>query len=431
MKTQPNATADGKLPLPGGQFRGFLLFFHIVFLGMVGFTLYAHLRHVGNRQEHGGVLIGLVALQTLLYLCFFALPSLAQKSPAWKWFRDLLGKVSNPDNPDWPALRWWLFYFVASVALVLAECRIEPAFGWALVAYVGQISSFPFRVSVPLTAAVLGAWLLNQFGWTALASWDFRRWFVLVIQFIPGLAFLLFVGRVLRTSGERGELIEKLKAAQHELELARQRDAELAVLQERERLARDLHDNLGHSLVTLTVQLEAAQRLLATEPGRAGALLAEMQNLTRSSMEDLRRSLANLRARGLGDRRLADALQLLCNEAAQNSAMKIECRLADGTERLPPLVAEALWRVAQEALTNVQKHAQANHVGMDLTLQPKEVRLRVSDDGHGLPPDVDGKPGHYGVRGMRERVEGLGGTFSLAANGHCGTVIEARLPLIT
>jgi signal transduction histidine kinase len=120
----------------------------------------------------------------------------------------------------------------------------------------------------------------------------------------------------------------------------------------------------------------------------------------------------------------------LCDEVTRRAGINIEHQLADGVDHLSPVVAEGLWRVAQEALTNVEKHAQARHIRVDLTLQPKEVLLRVSDDGNGLPPGAEAKPGHYGVRGMRERVEGLGGTFTLAVDGNRGTVIEAHVPVI-
>jgi len=430
MNSKSSSKSDGQFPLPGRQFRRFLLFFHIVFLGMLALTLYSYLHRAGNPGGRGFILAGLVAIQFLLYVGFFAMPSLAEKSPAWQWYRNVLTKISDPGNPDWPALRWWMLYIVASVAVVLAECRIESAFGWTLVAYVGQLSGLPFRLSVPTTMAIVVAWLLNQFGWTTLASWGGGRWFTFLIQVMPGLVFLLFVGRIIQTSSERGKLIIELEAAKRELELARQRDSELAVLQERERLARDLHDSLGHSLVTLTVQLEAAHRLMGTEPARAGALLAEMQNLTRASMEDLRRSLANLRATGLGDRPLIEALRNLCADARQRSGTSVECDLADGANHLPPRVAEVIWRLAQEGLTNVEKHSQARRVQVNLRAQPKEVLLQVRDDGIGLPPGAESKPGHYGLRGLRERVEGIGGTLTLTTPDGQGALIEARIPLI-
>jgi signal transduction histidine kinase len=430
MNSKSASTGDFKAPLPARQFQGFLLFFHVVFVGMMGLTLFAHLHLAKEMGWPDFTLAGLVLLQILLYLCFFAIPSLAENSPAWKWFRIILGRLSDPRNPDWPAWRWWILYIMASVAIVLAECRIEPAFGWALVAYVGQISALPFRISVSLAVAIFGAWLLNQFGWSALATWGFVRWFDLLVAVTPGAVLLLFLGRIVATSGERGKLIAQLQAAKQALELARDREVELAALRERERLARDLHDTLGHALVTLTVQLEAAQRLQAADPARVPTLLAELQKLTRSSMEDLRRSLANLRTSGLGDRPLAGSLQTLCAEAGRHSGAAIDCRVAEGADALPPAVAEVLWRVVQEGLTNVEKHAHAQHVAVNLDLPPKEVILRVSDDGVGLPPGAEEKPGHYGLRGLRERVEGLGGMFTVGPAGSSGTVIEARIPVI-
>jgi len=178
------------------------------------------------------------------------------------------------------------------------------------------------------------------------------------------------------------------------------------------------------------VQLEAAQRLQATDPVRVATLLAEMQKLTRSSMEDLRRSLANLRTSGLGDRPLTESLQTLFAEAGKRFGAAIDCQVAEGADALPPAVAEGLWRVAQEGLTKIEKHAHAHRVEVNLTVHPKEVVLRVNDDGAGLPPRAEEKPGHYGLRGLRERVEGLGGAFTVAPAGTSGTLIEARIPVI-
>jgi signal transduction histidine kinase len=430
--TSASSSADLTAPLPARQFRGFLLFFHIVILGMLALTLIAHLRHVtGALGASDFTLIGLVVIQSFLYVCFFALPSLAEHWGARRWFGVIFRDMNEFGRVNLRlALRWFAGFLVVSVALVLAECRVEPAFQWALIAYVGMISSLPFRFSVPATMAIFGAWLLNWFGWSALTTWGFLRWFDLLVQVTPGAALLLFMGRIITTSGERGKLIAELQAAQQALELAHERELELAALRERERLARDLHDTLGHALVTLTVQLEAAQRLQGVDPARATTLLAEMQKLTRSSMEGLRRSLDNHRTPGLGDRSLPEALQALCAEAANRCGAAIDCQLAEGADSLPPAVAEALWRVAQEGLTNVEKHAHARHVRMNLTLPSKEVVLRATDDGIGLSPGAEEKPGHYGLRGLRERVEGLGGTFTVATAGTAGTVVEARLPLI-
>ena len=355
------------------------------------------------------VLAGLVAVQVVLYVWCFAIPTFNERWPSWPW--------------------WWA-YLAASVLIVLAEARIAPGFQWFLVAYIGQVSALPLRTSVPVSVVIVGAALLNKVGWAGLVASGIGDWFETLFTVAPFLALILFMGRLVATSAERGILIRDLEAAKKELEQARDRELELAALRERERLARDLHDNLGHSLVVLTVQLEAAQRLLAAEPARAAALLTELQKVSRSSMEDLRRSLANLRAPGLGDRPLGDALRALCADAGGRFGAAVECAVSGGAGALRPAVAEVLWRVAQEGLTNVGKHAQARHAAVHLDVQAGEVLLRVTDDGIGVQPGAEQKPGHYGLRGLRERVEGLGGTFTLGPAGSRGTVLEARVPVI-
>jgi signal transduction histidine kinase len=233
------------------------------------------------------------------------------------------------------------------------------------------------------------------------------------------------------TSSERAGLIADLQAAQRALEVARQRDAELAALRERERLARDLHDSLGHALVALSVQLEAVQRLYAVDPARASAQVDAMKDLVRASMAELRRALEGLRTPGLGDRSLPQALHALSREVGARAGMEVRCQIAEGADPLGPAVSEALWRMAQEALTNVEKHADARHIQVCVEMAPHAVTMRISDDGCGLPSDAASRSGHYGLRGMRERLEGLGGTLTLHSNGQHGTLVEARLPIIT
>jgi signal transduction histidine kinase len=232
-----------------------------------------------------------------------------------------------------------------------------------------------------------------------------------------------------RTSQERGELIAELQAAKAELELAQRREAELAVLRERERLARDLHDSLGHTLVALSVQLEAIQRLYRVDPDQASAQVDEMKALTRSSMDALRRSLAGLRAPGLGDSALRPALQALCVDFGERTGIDVACQIDQAADRLRPALAETLWRVTQEALTNVEKHAQARQVGVILSCEPSSVLLEVTDDGVGLPPGAAEGLNRFGLRGMRERVEGLGGALTCRGTEE-GTAVKARLPII-
>ena len=139
------------------------------------------------------------------------------------------------------------------------------------------------------------------------------------------------------------------------------------------------------------------------------------------------RTLDALRAPDAADQSLREAIEPLATSLATRTGLKITCRI-DDTLTPPPPVAETLRRVAQEALANIERHAAATTVSLTLDARPDAFTLTITDDGRGLPADAETRPGHYGLRGMRERVESLGGELSLSANG-VGTVIRARLPV--
>lgn len=418
MKASDSATAATRstaLPLPEGQFKRFITVFHVVFIGGLLCSLFFHWRRTGiawNWREMSLWL--LVASQIGLYLRYFVFQLNPQLSP-----------------------KLWAAYFLAAFSLWLGEWRLEPSFEWAVGALLGQMFGvLSPRSSIPASGLVFVIYFGLKLGWdrlTTLAPWE---WVMGLAVIASWSALGLFIHRLVVTSSERARLIQELEAARRHVELARQRDAELAALRERERLARDLHDSLGHNLVTLTVQLEAGERLCSVDPPRAASLLTQMKQLTRSSTEELRRSLAGLRASGLGDRSLQDALPILCAELSQRAGLKINCQIQDGTDQLPPTVSETLWRVAQEGLANTEKHAHAAEAWIRLEVKngasaSRQAILNVADNGVGMSTGADAVPGHYGLKGIRERVEGLGGTFELASNFPRGTTIEVRIPVVT
>lgn len=407
---KPASQGDKQPPLPPNQFKWFMLFWHAFLLGGLLFTLVVAIqRHPEAPLWRWAALGAIIAVQASVYLMMF--PTRVSK------------QYSLPA---------WAAYFGLSLGLWVLECRIDDHFEWVIGAYLGQmIGALPPKCSLPAVAVILAGYLGWHFGfdgWPRLSGWLYAGSAGAVLSWV-GMA--LFMRRLVVTSQERAALIEELRAAQRELELGRERDAELAVLRERERLARDLHDGLGHALVTLSVQLEAVQKLREIDPAKAGAMIEDMKRLTRSSTEALRRSLANLRAPGLGDRRLAEALRTCCDEAAQRAGWQVNAKFDERADTLPPRLAEVLWRVGQEGLANIERHAGARRVALELTIEPNEARLRLEDDGTGLPEQPENKPGHFGLRGLRERVEGLGGTFALSAARPRGTIIEARLPVLS
>lgn len=396
-------------PLPLAQFKRFLVVFHTVFVGGLLFLLLLRwTRPAFSWSWHDAVLIGLVAGQLVLYFRFLVFPS--------EW-------TLRP--------RWFIGYFVTSYALWFFEWQLEPGLEWAVWAYMGQMfGSLRPRLSVPLSLAVFAAYFGRKLGWSGMKSLGLTDLLSGGAVILGILSVGLFLYRLVVTSMDRARLIEELKRAQQELEGARAADAELARLRERERLARDLHDSLGHGLVTLSVQLEAVQRLIAVDPAKASAMLGQMKDLTRSSMEQLRRSLAGLRSPGLGDRALLAALTALCEETRERCGLQLSCEVPDTAPVLPRDVEETLWRAAEEAVRNAERHAKAGQISVALHVRPDRVRLSVSDDGIGMPPDAEVRNGHFGLRGLRERVEGQGGTLKIASHAAKGTTIEAQIPLI-
>ena len=338
------------------------------------------------------------------------------------WFYVLSGRYPFPTRSH-------LIYFGGGLLAWAVEYQLYPNLFYLLFTFMGQA----FGMLAPAGAfAVMGFVLLMLLGQST--SWRFGglaagQLYGLLVGFGGLAATYLFIYGAMRTSASRGQLIQELKQAKRELESSRQRDAELAVLRERERIARDMHDSLGHALVALTVQLEAVQRLYRVDPERASAQVDQIKTLTRESMDALRRSIAGLRASGLEGRTLGAALTQFCVTVGERSHLDVRCAVASALPELRPELADALWAVAQESLVNVERHARARHV--DVTLQPAAgqpgwVELLVRDDGVDIAAGDLEQAGHFGVRGMRERMDTLGGVFEIISDG--GVRVRAAAP---
>lgn len=405
-ETRSSHLADSELPIPAQHFELYGRFWDVASLLIFNLAAVAVLITNANGLTWREWLVAALSIgQGLLY--FFCIT-----------------------RGGWPVSRRNLaLYFVGGVCMWGLACWLNPFTWWLGFTYFGQMFGLlPLRAVIPgtaivtfLLALIASDWNIRQIPLGAAIGFTF--------QWLAGMAVFLFIYGIIRTSRERAKLITKLEAAQKELELARQRDAELATLQERERLARDLHDSLGHALVAISVQLEAIQRLYKVDSEQASKQVDELKNLTRASMDDLRRSLAGLRAPGLGERRLSDALQALSVDTGQRAHLEIKCHITEGANQLSPTHAETLWRVAQEALANIEHHADAHTVQLQLDIESDAALLSIQDDGRGLPPDAEKQTGHYGLRGMRERVEGLGGTLTLTGNDN-GSRVDVKLPIL-
>jgi two-component system NarL family sensor kinase len=199
--------------------------------------------------------------------------------------------------------------------------------------------------------------------------------------------------------------------------------------EERNRLAREIHDTLAQGLTAITLQLEAADALLeaGTQTARARQMVQQALTLTRSSLDDARRSVLDLRAAPLEGRNLSEALKALCADYEKRFGVSVKY-IAIGKCDLPLRIEAGLYRVAQEALTNAARHADAKRITVTLEIDAEEVCLMIVDDGRGFDPThVD--EGRYGLIGLNERVKLLGGTLELTSVPGVGTQLDVDIPL--
>jgi signal transduction histidine kinase len=202
----------------------------------------------------------------------------------------------------------------------------------------------------------------------------------------------------------------------------------LAVSQERNRLARELHDTLAHSLSGVTVQLEAVEALWDANDQDARRMLDQALLSTRSGLTEARRALQSLRASPLEDLGLALAITDLVESAAARANLKLELNINGHLEDIPMEIEQSVYRIVQEALTNVSRHAQATSLHVALTREEDCLSVLVRDDGHGFDPaEVSGA--RYGLKGLRERAEMMGGALQIDSNPQGGTSVRLQVPV--
>jgi signal transduction histidine kinase len=208
---------------------------------------------------------------------------------------------------------------------------------------------------------------------------------------------------------------------------------ELAAIQERNRIARDIHDSLGHALMALNVQLQTAVILWQHEPVRAEPFLRQAQQLSITAMQEVRKSVRALREDNAPEQPLVKTIASVVDDFQQGSGIETQMQIiGHRTEGVPVsgVIVNALYRIVQEALTNIYKYAQATAVTVKMEITPEIVRLSVVDNGRGFDRGSSIGTG-FGLQGMRERIAALGGTFSLETEPGKGCQIGVEVPLIT
>jgi two-component system NarL family sensor kinase len=208
------------------------------------------------------------------------------------------------------------------------------------------------------------------------------------------------------------------------------RSVQLGAVEERNRLAREIHDTLAQGLAATALHLETADALLAGPEAPAPAREAVRQALllTRANLDEARRSVLDLRAAPLEDRGLAEALAALARDTATHDGPRVTVEVVGTNRPLPARVEAGLYRMAREALTNALRHARARRVTVRLVSLPDRLHLTVEDDGQGFAP-ADVPAGRYGLIGLNERARLLGGSFHVHSAPAAGTRLDITVPL--
>jgi signal transduction histidine kinase len=198
---------------------------------------------------------------------------------------------------------------------------------------------------------------------------------------------------------------------------------QLTISRERNRLAREVHDVLAHTLSGVAVQLEGVRAMLHHDPEQAGALLNHSLQAVREGLTETRRALQELRAKPLEDLGLTLAIKSLAESIADRVDSKIEAKVDNNLGDISVELEQCIYRITQEALTNIADHAQAKSAQLTLKREGAQIKLIITDDGCGFDPNALDGNNKYGLRGMRERAEMIGGNLSIESQPGKGTTI--------
>ncbi len=227
---------------------------------------------------------------------------------------------------------------------------------------------------------------------------------------------------------QQAVLLDELKQKNKKLQEYAQQAETLAVVEERNRLSREMHDTLGHRLTSSAVQLEAAQRLLPGQSERASNIIADVRQEVRQALAELRQVVGRLREPVETEMDLAQALVRMVDKFKSASGLDVRLELPDMLCPLTPSQRLALFRAAQEGLTNIQRHSQATEACLRLLCTSDEICMVLHDNGQGLPAGGLSLTSGYGIRGLTERADALGGEARLENSPDGGAVLSVCLP---
>jgi len=289
----------------------------------------------------------------------------------------------------------------------IAVERLSPGWRWAVYVSILAVIVIPIGVYSTWGTALLNGGIIST-----------------AIFFVVLFTQLRQNEREARVKAE--ELARQLEVANRQLAEYASQAEELAATQERNRLAREIHDNLGHYLTIVNVQIEAAKVTCQSDQARALDALNKAQELARKGLNSVRESVAALRVSPVEGRSIDEAISELIEES-QAAGVQTDFKVMGDKKLVESKSALALYRVVQEGLTNIRKYANASRVNVELDFsQADTIRLKLGDDGVGAA-NTDGG---FGLIGLRERVQLLGGEFEIQTQPGQGFQIDVTLPCV-
>ena len=327
-------------------------------------------------------------------------------------------------------------YFAFQCALLTALLWLSPIRGFFGIIVLPVVAQAIFDlnkrgallVGLYLYALNISVWAI-PFGWNA----GMQAFLNYAAAFAFTTAFTFITRQALDAREREEKLRRELEVANQQLREHAAQAGELATTRERNRLAREIHDGLGHYLTVVKTQLDAAAALLPASPDKARESVEKAAHLAGEALDDVRRSVGTLRTDAKRPP-LPEALQLLMQEAG----LPVTVRLDGPARPLPPGIEHALFRAAQEGLTNIRKHASASAAEVALDFRaPGRVTLSVTDNGRGAgrsaadgdecPAGMQGAVG-FGLVGIRERIEVLGGRVASGNRTGGGFALTIEVP---
>jgi signal transduction histidine kinase len=339
----------------------------------------------------------------------------------WPWLRRRMGKAFLPFTLIFASVVPLLENLASAALGRVDEVRFIRAMAgqWQLIIVLSIpliLVAWHYSLRV-VTVYCLSLALVDVAGLFLVSIGDQRVIYTLPVVVFRTLIFI-FLGYVI------GKLVSTLRDQNRQLASYASTLEQLTISRERNRLAREFHDTVAHTLSAVAVQLEAVSALSKTDPERAQTMLDQSLVAIRSGLTETRRSIQSLRATPLEELGLARAIRNLVAGAAERYGLPVDLIIADDLPALGPDVEHSLYRITEEALRNVAQHAQATRVSLRLESTAQQVVLMIHDDGVGFDTARIERENRFGLRGMAEYADSVGAALKLASSAGKGTTVD-------